>query len=1613
MSEDTQSLIDRATSQPLRGPFGGLSGATARPAVRIGTESFLIGVALFTILVFAGLLRLTALNWDANHHLHPDERHNTSTATDTKVPGSLALYFNTAKSPMNPYNAGKESYVYGTVPLFMTKVAANLTGPLPFVGNYAVYDGFAIVGRALAAFFDIGTVFFAFLLGRRLFGARAGLLAALLYAFSPLPIQHAHFFVADAFMTFFTTAAIYYAVRIVQNGKWSDYAWAGAMVGLAVASKLTAVSLVPVVMLAGGIRAWPSISQLWGSSTLASIDTSQTISRAVRGSLLALGVAFLLFRVGQPYAFNAPGLNDLAIWQDDFECVNHTCGALTNAVGQVLDLNPKFVDDQVEQQGLLAGGNWPPNVQWIGRTPWIYPLQQMILWGMGPLLGVAGWLGMFYLAWRLFKRRELVLLVPLAWVAGYFFYMGGQFTLYLRYFLPLYPTLAVSAAAALLALWGWAANAGLPAAIRARVKLPPELLPSAIRTLAVAVPVVTILWGLAYFHIYSQPTTRNTASAWIYANVPAGATIATEHWDDGLPFPEAGIGDASKYNNIVMNNYDLDSQAKVDQLLQNIDQADVIAISSDRLVKTIPRAPANYPVTTKFYEELFAGKLGFRLAKQFTSYPEVLGVSIPDRGAEEAWNVYDHPPVEVFIKTKDYSHNKAVAILSADAFVDPVGLSPTDAGRNALLFTPKDLAIQQAGGTFSDIFDKDSIANHFPLITWLLVVELISFAALPATLLLFRGLPDRGYLLSKPIGFLVLGYVVWLGATLHAVQFSRGIIATDLVIMALIGAAIAYLTKDNLRTFFRTRWREIVLWEALFLGAFLFFYIIRLNDPDLWHPGRGGEKPMDFAYFIAMTRAVHLPPPDPWFAGGYMNYYYFGQFLTAMITKFTGIMPEVAYNLAVPLFFSLAVVATYSLGFNLAEATRRGLRWRPDRRRIGPRGPVFAGFGAVVLVVLIGNLGGMQQLVNNFSAISPWHVDAPVLGGIVGFFGGIKAMLIDGKSVPLGTDWYWGPSRMMPPTISITEFPYFTFLFADLHAHLMAIPFAITSLAVGAALVLNATRLVRPPGRGAGAGGGSVSSAELERERAELDTYRRWASWAMVVLLALIVGALRWINSWDYPTFLLVAVCAVFIAERATAGRFDFAALRQAVLKSAVLVALTMILFLPFQAHYQLPATGFHQLEEREVTPFHQYAAHFGVFLFFIGSFAGFLSYRRIRRSGGAAFMGWLVFAFAGLLLLGTFIAGTIGWLFDTLPMPFYIHDLTASGFLRVVVGGILAPLPGSPPIATTDGQRAEHTTPVVAFVLFALALLAILAWSGGRKRPRSDGSVMMYIFSMLGVALFLSAGVELVTLDFDIQRMNTVFKFYIHAWVLFAVVSAFGGWYLLDVVRPRIDLSVPVSQLRQTKLRPAQLAAGAFAICATGFVMAALVYTFVATHQRVLDRFDNTGAVRVRTDDGLAYMRGAQFGDQSATIDLVDDYEGIQWMRDNVAGTPTIIEGITPLYRWGGRYSINTGLPTVLGWEWHQTQQREKFQQLITARKADVDNFYQSSDVAAQQHILKKYGVSYVIVGEVEKLYYAGRGLDNIDASLGGMLDKVYQYGETSIYRVRPNPLLASAASQ
>jgi len=122
------------------------------------------------------------------------------------------------------------------------------------------------------------------------------------------------------------------------------------------------------------------------------------------------------------------------------------------------------------------------------------------------------------------------------------------------------------------------------------------------------------------------------------------------------------------------------------------------------------------------------------------------------------------------------------------------------------------------------------------------------------------------------------------------------------------------------------------------------------------------------------------------------------------------------------------------------------------------------------------------------------------------------------------------------------------------------------------------------------------------------------------------------------------------------------------------------------------------------------------------------------------------------------------------------------------------------------------------------------------------------------------------------------------------------------------------------------------------------------------------------------------------------------------------------PLYHWSARFSVYTGLPTVIGWDNHQRQQRGKFSSLVDRRQEDVGKFYNDPSPAEALPILQKYRVSYVIVGQIERLYYDPAGLAKFDTSLNGSLELVYENPGTKVYRVKdellPEFLTAAGAS-
>src|SRR5207245_9322373 len=136
------------------------------------------------------------------------------------------------------------------------------------------------------------------------------------------------------------------------------------------------------------------------------------------------------------------------------------------------------------------------------------------------------------------------------------------------------------------------------------------------------------------------------------------------------------------------------------------------------------------------------------------------------------------------------------------------------------------------------------------------------------------GLWDGGLLRAKPAGLLRLAYFACLAASLHWAAFSRREIAFGALVSALLSALTLVWHWRGIRDWLRLHWRRVVFGEALFAALFGLFLVVRMSNPDLWHPAMGGEKPMDFAFLNATLKTAYFPPYDPWFAGGYINYYY-------------------------------------------------------------------------------------------------------------------------------------------------------------------------------------------------------------------------------------------------------------------------------------------------------------------------------------------------------------------------------------------------------------------------------------------------------------------------------------------------------------------------------------------------------------------------------------------------------------------------------------------------------------------------------------------------------------------------------------------------------------------
>jgi len=1685
----------------------------------------LILIILALSLVAGFLLRTYRMDWDRGHQylFHPDERAVVYSAIANI---SLPFPLDTQRllrpdSPLNPH-----FFNYGNLPMYLVRAGAHV---LSFVVKNAwTNEKLWMTGRGLSALFDIATILIAFLLGRKLYGRRVGLLAAVFGSFTVLHIQLSHFLTVDTYLTTFIALGMYVAIDIVRKGSLRASLLMGIALGMAMATKVSVAPLLASVVVAWGLWA------LRGSSDAAAkvrqrLTLGDRTAKAILGLLIAVLASGVIFVVTSPYA--------------------------------IIDWT-SFMRSVDEQSRMVRGiADYPYTRQYLYTPVFLYQIWHSAIWGMGVPLGVAAYSGLIFITARVLVRRSSEEIVLMSWVLVYFFINGIFQVKFMRYMLPLYPFLAIMAAELLWQAWDWAGKrhnlslrgffsvpvayaaereasddalqdaeeeawerekaqqAGVPqrparrasATTRRRgrqistgpanatpaeppaptdqtpmelptpqatvsaapmpvaapeplpavdVPLPvapaavpelepegapvasPEVLPAgplaAVEEQSALVPAQplstagvaqalrswtrgqlvvgalmafviagTVFYALAFMNIYRQVHPWISISEWIYRNVPVGKTISNEHWDDALPLGRNVDGvqrTFEQYKHVEATNYEDDNQAKLDMLVNVVTKADYIVLATNRLYGTIARLPERYPITSRYYELLFAEQLGFKLVAFSAVYPSLAGVTFMNDTlvdpplatpallagnkpagltinlgkADESFTVYDHPMPLVFQKVQALPEQDVRALFAGTVEKAQQyqmkrqqarsGAAARAGSGKTFLLSDAERTAQEAGGTYVELFDPNSLANRLPVLVWWLAIQIITLVTLPIGYVVFGNLRDRGYAVTKTLGLLLVAYLPWLLGSFKLLAFGRISIMLSLLIVALLSFAI-----------WRQRGGEIVAWlrehrwlvlanEIVFGVAFLAFVGIRVLNPDLWQPWTGGEKPMEFAFLSAIARSTYFPPYDPFFAGGYINYYYYGMYICAMVIRLTGIMPSVAFNLIIPMLFALTCANAFSIVYNLVAAlTKRAVPADASLPAyLRAHGSLLAwALAGALFVTVIGNLATMGEVFKGPYNKGQTAVKSSIPGvsTVLRVVDGLRKGLQPGQRV-FETFNYWNPSRVIPETIN--EFPFWSYLFADLHPHTIGIPFTLLVLTLALNLIKERRQRPAPP----------PAEAELEDDAPAEDETGSGGVLAWIqerlsgirpddvlgtLVLGLAVGSLGAINTWDLPTYLGALLCATVLRAWVETGRINFA---EIVIRFGVIAGLSLLLYMPFYQKYAALASGIGLVRSR--TPVGYYVAIYGFFLFVIISFM-VVDVTHNRRGVMAR------------------LARLFTRYFDDAPLVLgRIRRTTqASDSVKVGLYVVLA-------LVLVCVALLLLKQAIIALLL-PLLLIALARGLAARGEPER-----VFTWVLVFTGFLVSLGIEIVFLRDWLQggssyRMNTLFKFGIQIWVFLALASAVG----LAVVADRLKRSA----------RRAVSGASLWYVVLVGLLFVVFLFPVLGIPARANDRFPGARPP-TGTLDGTAFMSVGTYNfdweRKNYTVDLSYDYQAIQWLLRHVEGSPVIAEAVLPYYReLGARVSAYTGMPTLVGNQ-HEQEQRPGDTQ-VGPRENDARAIYNETSFDKVLPLLSKHRVRYIYVGQLEQAIYAPAGLAKFDQAVGTYLDLVYENPKVTIYYVRP----------
>jgi YYY domain-containing protein len=797
------------------------------------------------------------------------------------------------------------------------------------------------------------------------------------------------------------------------------------------------------------------------------------------------------------------------------------------------------------------------------------------------------------------------------------------------------------------------------------------------------------------------------------------------------------------------------------------------------------------------------------------------------------------------------------------------------------------------------------------LILWWLALQILGLIALPITALLFGPLSLKGYVFAKTTGLLTVGYGIWLLVTFGWVHFgATGVLLAGVVVVAVGLWAVDRSGVRSLIAMVRIHWPVILAYETLFAALLLGGLWLRWNGA-VGAAIIGTEKPMDLAFLSGILHSDTFPPQDPWLAGYAINYYYLGYLVLAVLAALTGASAGEAFNLGLATIFALTGLMVAGLVVALIGQARQHAG-----ERAGPWGAGGAALLGLVFVLVLGNqAGAWQALIGSPQVVA---LDGrQLVSAVEQRLSGRSSLKVD---PPVRT-----PEGDFGTIAELTPEPNRSFNWwwpsravwdevevspGVVERHYAITEFPFFSFYLGdlhphvLALPFNLLALAL-----------ALSALVRPLPGTAGGGVRRWLPLAVS---ALVLGSLYAFNSWDVPTYMLLYVGALALGyRRELPGEKTARVLWQALPAVAAVVTLAVLAIAPFLLTFQSFAGGGPVPQPWTSIPV---IGRLGAMLLpapdhtdlheFIGIFGLFVLILLVYAGGGRRVdfrsLAWLWPA--GGLLLGLLIG-----------MP------------------LLALLP----LAAVCGRAAWRCSdrPAQAFVLWATAV----------------GALVVFVADII----YLRDPFE--------NRMNTIFKLYYQAWVIWGTAAAFAAWALWQGARRRPYL------------------AAAWGVPALLLGLGALVYPLATLG------WGQAWSSGPPTLDGLAFLQ------ESAP----DEAAAMVWIARNTQPGDIVLSAAGSSYDDAtGRVAAVTGRPTLLGWSGsHERLWRRRSPEAlaeIADRERDIAVIYTSTSLATAQQLLERYGVQYLYVGPVERRLYAGPGLDKFDA----FLELVFQQGQVRIYR-------------